>query len=133
MNATDTTAASTTRATANVTLEIYSGRPDPTWSLDDASIQALRERLAVLHTTEPDTPTPDGLGYRGLRVAMTGQNMPNLVTVSRGVVTVERGAEKRRFVDAGREMEMWLVKGGENALTPTLFKQVTDKISAAPR
>jgi hypothetical protein len=133
MNATETSSAATPQSTANVTLEIYSGRPDPTWALDDASLKTLRERVAALKATAPDTPVFEGLGYRGIRVAITAPDALSSVSVSRGIVTVERGSEKSRFVDSGRELELWLVKSGEKTLTPTLFKQVTDKIIAAPR
>lgn len=133
MNATDSSSATSARPTANVTLEIYSGRPDPTWPLDDASLKALQQRVSALKGSAPDTPAYEGLGYRGIRVLMSGSDQLREVFVSRGVVTVERGAEKSRFIDNGRELELWLVKSGEKTLTPTLFKQVTDKITAAPR
>ncbi len=133
MNATETSSASTPQSAANVTVEVYSGRPDPTWALDDASLKALRERVNALKAAAPDTPAFEGLGYRGIRVAMPGADALRSVSVSRGIVTIERGTEKSRFVDSGRELELWLVKSGEKTLTPTLFKQVTDKISAAPR
>lgn len=133
MNATDTSPAASIPATANVTLEVYSGRPDPTWSLDDALIKTLRERVAALKAAAPDTPAYEGLGYRGIRVAMTGSDPLRAVAASRGIVTVERGTEKLRLVDSGRAIELWLVRSGEKTLTPTLFKQVTDKIVAAPR
>ena len=133
MNTTELSSATAKQPTANVTLEIYSGRPDPTWSLDDVAFRGLGERLAALKMPAPDTPGFDGLGYRGLRILITGEEALATVTVSRGVVTVERGAERSRFVDTGRELEMWLVKGGEKTLTPTLFKQVIANISAASR
>ena len=106
MNATDTSSATTPKLTANVTLEVYSGRPDPSWSLDDAAIKSLRERVAALTTPAPDTQAFEGLGYRGIRVAMTGAEPLRTVAVSRGIVTLESGAEKLRFVDPGREIEL---------------------------
>jgi hypothetical protein len=48
-----------------VELDIFSGRPNPTWELDERASGRLREaHAALLQTTVPPPELP-GLGYRG--------------------------------------------------------------------
>lgn len=48
-----------------VELDIFSGRPNPRWQLDEQGAEALRELLSRLATTTDSPPEPPGLGYRG--------------------------------------------------------------------
>ena len=48
-----------------VELDIFSGRPNPRWQLDEQGAEALRELLSRLAATTDSPPEPPGLGYRG--------------------------------------------------------------------
>jgi hypothetical protein len=55
-----------------ITADVFSGRPNPVWLVDDenearAALDALtRERSLIL----PDVPPEAGLGFRGMRIEM---------------------------------------------------------------
>jgi hypothetical protein len=49
--------------TAGVSL--FSGRPDPTWPLDDEVAQRLVEKWRALELTDAPVPEAPPLGYRG--------------------------------------------------------------------
>jgi len=53
--------------TAGVSL--FSGRPDPTWPLDDEVAQRLVEMWRALEPTDAPAPKPPLLGYRGAFLA----------------------------------------------------------------
>ena len=48
-----------------VELDIFSGRPNPRWKLDEPSAEALRQLVVRLAATAESPPEPPGLGYRG--------------------------------------------------------------------
>jgi hypothetical protein len=48
-----------------VELDIFSGRPNPRWQLDESSARRLAELHHGLRPTAERTPDPPGLGYRG--------------------------------------------------------------------
>jgi hypothetical protein len=49
-----------------VELDVYSGRPNPRWELDERGADALRQLVAGLAPAAEAPPEPPGLGYRGL-------------------------------------------------------------------
>jgi hypothetical protein len=48
-----------------VELDVFSGRPNPRWELDEPSAKVLRQLLSRLAITADSPPEPAGLGYRG--------------------------------------------------------------------
>jgi hypothetical protein len=48
-----------------VELDVFSGRPNPRWELDEQSSQQLRQLEARLTSTSQTAVEPPGLGYRG--------------------------------------------------------------------
>jgi hypothetical protein len=48
-----------------VELDIFSGRPNPRWQLDERTAGELRDRLGRLQRSTAPPPEPPGLGYRG--------------------------------------------------------------------
>jgi hypothetical protein len=58
-----------------ITINIFSGRPNPTVELDDAEAAELRERLIPVRRLEDGEPVPPEvptLGYRGVEITQTG-------------------------------------------------------------
>jgi hypothetical protein len=84
-----------------VTLEVYSGRPNPSWPLEGELLATVMERVGDLTgSAEPGrAPTP-ALGYRGFRLEYLGAGAPDAVFVGRGTVTVVRGKEAEHRGDA---------------------------------
>src|SRR2546423_997363 len=57
--------------TVHVEVDIYSGRENPGWDLGEAEAADFQTRLAALSPDMAGVPSlPDGLGYRGLHVAV---------------------------------------------------------------
>src|SRR5262245_49044670 len=61
--------AATMAISAEVELDVFSGRPNPVWTLSNADTAELERRLSALTKTSATT-LFDGLGYRGLIVRL---------------------------------------------------------------
>ena len=59
---------------ARVELDVFSGRPNPTWELDDRWALLLQQLIEGLPTTGRPPPEPPALGYRGFRVGLGGSS-----------------------------------------------------------
>jgi hypothetical protein len=55
---------------ALVELDLFSGRPNPAWELDDATTKQLRRLLGSLAAVPTRPQEPPGLGYRGFRIRL---------------------------------------------------------------
>ena len=51
----------------NVELDLFSGRPNPRWPLNDDDVARLAELIDSLDPAHDRMPTTPGLGYRGFR------------------------------------------------------------------
>lgn len=95
---------------------VYSGRPDPTWSIPKQIAKRLEELWASLATSEEKyEPRPGGLGYRGVFVREPGHRewMAFNGSVS---VTTRAGMEVRR--DPARRFEKILLSSAPKGLLP---------------
>jgi hypothetical protein len=106
---------------AQVELDVYSGMPNPTWTLTDAECLAFREQLAGLPRMEAGN-LRGTLGYRGLIVQLHPGTNSEFVRVSGGMIEITRGVEKRYAVDAARKVERWLLDTGRPSLPGDLFE-----------
>lgn len=116
-----------------VTLDVYSGKPNPSWKLSREESEELLKRLGVLASTEEQVAEFDGLGYREVQVVVIESGKEVAISASQGFVKVQRGGVQKRFVDSGRTVELWLVQSGERQLPPELFKTVVARITATAR
>jgi len=81
-----------------VQLDVFSGRPNPCWTLSGESVRTLEQMLGGL---QPDrAPEPPGLGYRGILVV--GPEIE--LRAFDSVLTLKRDGTERSFRDtAGLE------------------------------
>ncbi|HVM81025.1 MAG TPA: hypothetical protein VMU06_18535 [Stellaceae bacterium] len=108
-----------------VTLEAFSGRPNPHWQLGAAEIAEFERRLAALPALAAGGTTPlEPLGYRGFSIG--GRAAP--VHVFHGVVMIGPQA----FSDPGRGLERWLLDSGRGSIDPTLAGHVALEIGSSP-
>jgi hypothetical protein len=118
---------------AVVTLDVYSGRPNPTWTLSGAVAAELLARLQGLEASEVSTPEFDGLGYRAVRAELQEQaKCVAVLSAWRGVVTVEQAGQRFRYADTNRQFELWLVDSGTGHVPPEVLQYVAGQI-ANPR
>jgi len=83
-----------------VELDVYSGRPNPTWSLSADEAKTIARVLKDLPRAA--SAMPEGLGYRGFVLRMSEPPGTELesVRVSAGVITIHKGERVEHFVDA---------------------------------
>jgi hypothetical protein len=118
---------------AEVTLDLYSGKPNPTWRLSEEDTRALIARLAALTRARAEAPEFDGLGYRAVRADLRdGGEIAGRVSISRGIVTLEQDGKRAQFEDSDRSFELWLVKTGGGHLSPDVLAYVTKEITRSP-
>lgn len=97
--------------TVIVTLDMYSGRPNPSWELTESQAKALDGLLSTQkEPTSIRAPASFGrLGYRGLILTTIGeQSLPKALRVFDGILE-STGQETQNFVDPGSEVELFLV------------------------
>jgi len=99
-----------TQSQVEVVLDIFSGRPNPSWNLSDKQVRELKERLVGLLVT--DRPSqPLGLGYRGVVVMNHAKDpkLPDQIRAYDSVLTVnEAGRQTAYYKDVNR-VEDWLL------------------------
>jgi len=116
-------------ADLTVTLNIFSGRRNPRWDLDDDQAQQLDELLS--RSEEPTADSPPGavrgLGYRGFEIRQVDHPTP--VHIHGGVVGTAGAAPN--IVDPGREVERFLLStmpGSGSALAEALSDPLREVI-----
>jgi hypothetical protein len=106
-----------------VELDIFSGRPNPEWTLTDAEATELKTMTASLPVAAASPPLFDGLGYRGIVVRDPGDPNWSLVAL-RDIVWIRtlEGSEVRSDPDAG--IERWLLGAAGDAVNPALLERL---------
>lgn len=90
--------------TLTATLLIFSGRPDPTFELNDEETSDFTGRVqSTIGGQEVQEAPEGGLGYRGFRIENTAgiEGVPSQLVVFGGVVTEQGGTEARSWRDTG--------------------------------
>jgi hypothetical protein len=92
-----------------VTLDIYSGRQNPSWELTPTQTSELLNRAARLRPSNVKG-TFDKLGYRGLIVTGVATKILGFdeLRISSGFVVGLGVAIEQTFLDTDRELERWL-------------------------
>jgi len=113
--------------TMRAELQLFSGRPNPTWNLTQAQIEQFSTRLQALAEIR-DGEADDGLGYWGIIVqAITptnGNGTMRQITISRGIVIVEQGGSRRTYADSNRELERWLFQTSRNQIDQAIYDMI---------
>lgn len=124
----------TTASNIVVTLDVFSGRPNPTWSLSEGTAAEFLRRLHALEISKVAGREFDDLGYRAVSAEFQDQTKDAVVVkASRGIITLDRAGQRLHYLDAGRQFELWLVNTGAAHLTPDLLRYVTGEIASKPQ
>jgi len=113
---------------ADVELDIFSGRPNPTWTLSDAGRAQFLDRLAALPAAPP-AGLRSNLGYRGFVVHLSNGPRAGVVHVQRGTIRVSMGERDLYYNDPQRLTERWLLQTGEPFLEPGIHDIVDRELS----
>ena len=114
-----------------VTLNVFSGRPNPEWRLNAKDQAELIHRLTSAPVRLTRAPSPEEpLGYRGFHIRTDGAaGIPGELHVYGGWIT--GGGQTRE--DHGRTTERWLLETGLGTIVPDLAKHVAGEISGRGR
>jgi hypothetical protein len=104
-----------------VELDIFSGRPNPTWTLSAEQAETLMRRLASLPPASPRE-LSGNLGYRGFMVQCSEGAGSRLIRVQKGIVELAQGAKTDYAEDKDRELERWLLNSGKSHLPGELLQ-----------
>jgi hypothetical protein len=109
---------------ATVEVDLYSGRPNPAWTLTPEEVARLVERIDALAPAEEVEP-PGRLGYRGLRFRLLagGREVASGESFD-GHLRFQGSAGPRHLADPGREVEQWLLATGEGKIEPQLYESL---------
>ncbi len=110
-----------------VTLGLYSGRPDPTWTLSASEAAAVERAIEALPEAG-GTPPEGGLGYHGFTVETLGRT----VTAYFGVVSAGGAGPQVLRTDPGRTVERLLLELGRTHLLPTEIAEVEQSLDGQP-
>ena len=116
--------------TARVTLNVFSGRPNPSWLLSENDDAQLTERLASLQILTEKRPSGifGGLGYRGFSISRESDHAfgPMALTVHEGIA--DRQIAGPNMVDT-TGMEEWLAEQAAAHVAPEVMAYVREAIT----
>ncbi len=114
-----------------VTLDIFSGRPNPTWELTDEQANQLKDKIYGL-TEKALLKTPGiyyGLGYRGFIIETLGdKNLPNEMIVNANLVDL--GWTRESYIDKNHEIELWLLETAGELIDDEIKSVAIEEIKA---
>jgi hypothetical protein len=96
--------------TTSVELDVFSGRPNPTWNLTESQCAEIEQNIAQLpEAVGKSVPSPPALGYRGLIIHYENQQgVGESIRIYRGLVHSTR----LQLQDPDRNLEKWLLNTG---------------------
>jgi len=94
---------------AEITLHIFSGRPDPEWSLSEDEIEELKTKLNNLPASKSQEDL-SGLGYRGISITSRGKasELPERIFVFKGSLSVTNKGKTTVKKDVN-DIEGWIL------------------------
>jgi hypothetical protein len=113
-----------------VSLGIYSGRPDPSWTLSGAQVAELRRLIDELPSGAGE-PAAGGLGYHGFTIAVAdagGDPLP--VVAYHGEIAAAGDGVRPTWYDAGGSVERFLLLTGRRSLDPEETRVVAGDLDA---
>lgn len=116
---------------AKVTLQVFSGRENPSWSLSEKQIDELFALLNNLPKAEPGN-FQDGLGYRGFQVLLTENTTEKTheIVAYKGRIHYKTADAEAYFADPERRLEKFLLKSGDSYLDDNLSESIKDEIES---
>ncbi len=112
----------------NITLNIFSGMPNPSWDLDDREATMAEDRILSL-LADGEQPQPQGLGYQGFSVSRWDAE-GNLVPLALGggqlTETNKMDVDEPLNVFGNKEVENFLLGTARNAVDDDLASFVSD-------
>ncbi len=114
-----------------VTLDVFSGRPNPSWTLDDEEASQLLDRIHAIEQRTPlKVPGAAGqLGYRGFSLHATAVSTFGQLRVQAHQGIIDVGPRELSMVDEDLEVERALLKSAGKRLDPEVVKHVEESLA----
>ena len=90
-----------------VELDIFSGMPNPTWTLTDAEAATFTNVISTLPPAS-GTELSGSLGYRGMIIECSLDGAAQTIHIQAGIVQIASGTTKAYAYDVDRKLERWL-------------------------
>jgi hypothetical protein len=103
----------------NVVLGLYSGRPDPQWTLTAEQAATLNKALGTL-AKSTGTPPVGGLGYHGFTILLPGSTL----VAYRGAVAPPGDGPRAVMADPTRNIERFLLETSRPFVTADEYAAV---------
>jgi|ERR1700723_1033579 hypothetical protein len=113
-----------------VSLNIYSGRPNPSWGLSDEESEALLDQVTGLSelTTAKPSGVLGGLGYRGFLVERSATAPEGALSLYVHEGIVDRGQSQVNAVDDNQTVERTLLESGRRSIDDELYRYVAQEM-----
>lgn len=124
----DASPTATPAATSHIELDIFSGRPNPTWKLSAAESATLIGMINSLTQSQPvELPTP--LGYRGFLVNLDEPESGSAIIIRayQGIVEYQ-GREIKYYADPDKQVELWLLATARGHIDGQLYDSLLVEI-----
>ncbi|MEG4216010.1 hypothetical protein QUA28_11780 [Microcoleus sp. Pol14C4] len=110
-----------------VEVDMFSGRLNPQWELTVQESQQFTQRLQSLSTHQGEGSVNEGLGYRGLIVRESGEEVEGEreIVISNGLIVAISKGKSQQLTDKNRTLEKWLIQTGEGRLDGELYHQIS--------
>lgn len=106
---------------ATVIADVFSGVPNPQWTVAGDLLVQLKLMLAQLSHYSGAVPDLPGLGYRGLIVHLSGgDGGGDALRIFDGVIVGPHGM----WADHGRMLERWLLETGVESTKADILKEL---------
>ena len=116
---------------ATVEVDLYSGRPNPSWSLTPDEVAQLVKRVDGLAPADEVEP-PGRLGYRGLRFRLYAQGREVASAESfDGHLRFQAPEGPRHLADPGGEVERWLLETGQGKIEPQVYETLRNQAESS--
>ena len=117
-----------------VVLNIYSGRPNPQWTLTDAQESLFLAQLDQINKTTLQKPSGvlPRLGYRGFLVRRSPTSPKGSLSVWVQDQIVDYGQSDPNRIADNRDLEAWLLGTAPKDLSPRVITAVTNELNQSP-
>ena len=117
--------ASTPKAmVATVELDVYSGRPNPSWSLSPADAEYLSDALSTASPLASTRKLSMPLGYRGVLVTIERDLTTRSFRIVDGVIEASGAGGETQLTDPNRSLERWLLRSAAPHIDAELYSSL---------
>ena len=114
-------------AHTSVELDVFSGQPNPIWSLNASQCEKVEKHLGQLSkATGESLPSPPILGYRGVIVHYkNNQGIKESIRFYRGVAQ----SEQLQLRDIDRKLEKWVLNTGQDVIDSNMWRYLPTELT----